>query len=199
MLVELENFKSEQVSWEDVLEQLEGIQSSTRLALSNLRQLLHDLRGEDQSCDDFVAALTRLIARFKETSRINVELNVRPGWPDSLTRPAFLNLYRIVEEALSNVRMHSGAQSVRIVLQPHSNKQLALLVDDDGKGLDTDLLRPMGLGMVGMKERAIFLGGQLRVESEPGRGTKLQAVFQLRDITPQTRPQAQLRPGRAAT
>lgn len=199
MLVELENFKSEQVSWEDVLEQLEAIQRSTRLVLSNLRQLLHDLRGEDQSCDDFVAALSRLIARFEETSRINVELNVRPGWPDSLTRPAFVNLYRIVEEALSNVRMYSGAQSVRIVLEPHSNEQLALLVDDDGRGLDTELPKPMGLGMVGMKERAIFLGGQLRVESEPGRGTKLHAVFPLRDITPRTQPRAQLRPERATT
>ena len=177
MLVDVENFKAQQVGWEDVVAQLETIQSSTRQVLTSLRQLLNDLRGEEQLADSFVDALGVLIERFEQKTTISAKLEIRPGWPQALTGPASLNLYRIVEEALANVRMHSGARSVRIVLEPLPDNQLALVVGDDGRGLDTHPSRPMGFGTVGMKERALFLGGQLRIESEAEGGTKVQAVF----------------------
>ena len=177
MLVDVENFKAEQVGWDDVLEQLDTIQSSTRQVLSSLRQLLHDLRGEEQLGDSFIDALGALIERFEKRTTISTKLEIRPGWPQSLTGPASLNLYRIVEEALTNVRMHSGARSVRIVLEPLPDNQLAVVVGDDGRGLDTDPSRPMGFGTVGMKERALILGGQLRIESEAEGGTQVRAVF----------------------
>jgi signal transduction histidine kinase len=177
MLVDVENFKAEQVGWDDVLRQLDTIQSSTRQVLTSLRQLLHDLRGDEQLGDSFVDALGALIERFEQRTTISTKLEIRPGWPQALTAPASLNLYRIVEEALTNVRMHSGARSVQIVLEALSENQLALEVGDDGRGLDTDPSRPMGFGTVGMKERALFLGGQLRIESEAGGGTNVRAVF----------------------
>jgi signal transduction histidine kinase len=177
MLVDVENFKTQQVGWDDVLRQMEMVQSSTRQVLTSLRQLLHDLRGEDQFTDGFVDALGVLVARFEEKTRITAKLDVQPGWPESLTSPAKLNLYRIVEEALTNVGNHSGAHTVQVVLERPSDSELALLVGDDGRGIDTDASRPMGLGTVGMKERAMFLGGRLRIESEAGVGTKVHAVF----------------------
>lgn len=177
MLVDVENFKAEQVGWDDVLRQLDTIQSSTRQVLNNLRQLLYDLRGEEQIGDGFAEALGILIKRFQQITTISAKLDIRPGWPQALTGPASLNLYRIVEEALTNVRMHSGAQSVRIVLEPLSDSQLALTIGDDGRGLDIDPSRPMGFGTVGMKERALLLGGQLRIESDAGGGTNVLAVF----------------------
>ena len=184
MLVDVENFKSEQVGWDDVLMQMELIQSSTRQVLSNLRQLLLELRGEERMDHSFVDALRTLAARFEAKTRICTLLDIRPGWPEALTAPASLNLYRIVEEALANVRMHSGARSVRIVLEPHSDNEVALIVDDDGHGVDTDPSRPLGLGTVGMKERAMFLGGVLRILSDAGSGTKVQAVFPRGQLIP---------------
>jgi signal transduction histidine kinase len=177
MLVDVENFKTQQVGWDDVLRQMDMVQTSTRQVLSSLRQLLHDLRGEDQFTDGFVDALGALIVRFEEKTSISAELDVKPGWPKSLTPPANLNLYRIVEEALTNVGMHSGAHTVRVVLELPSENELGLEVDDDGRGIDTDASRPMGMGTVGMKERALFLGGQLRIESQAGGGTRVRAVF----------------------
>ena len=188
MLVDVENFKSQQVGWDDVLRQMDTVQSSTRQVLTSLRQLLHDLRGEEQINDGFVEALGSLMTRFEEKTQIEAKLDVRPGWPQSLTPPAALNLYRIIEEALSNVRMHSGARSVHIVLEPMPDNELALVVGDDGRGVDTDSARPMGLGTVGMKERALFLGGKLSIESEAGVGTTVHAVFPKGHLVPESAP-----------
>ena len=187
MLVELENFKANEVEWADVIRQLDVVQGSTRQVLASLRQLLHDLRGEQGTGDNFVEALGTLIARFEQKTQIAAQLEVGPGWPNSLTPPASLNLYRIVEEALANVRMHSGARKVRVVLEPRSEKELVLDVNDDGRGLDMDVSRPVGLGTVGMKERALFLGGQLRIESVPDGGTRILAVFPKDQLVPEQR------------
>lgn len=191
MLVDVENFKSEQVGWEDVLRQMETIQSSTRQVLTSLRQLLHDLRGEDQIQDSFVGALGALISRFEQRTSIATALDVRPGWPDVLTPPAYLNLYRIVEEALANVRLHSGAHSVRIVLESLAGDQVGLVVGDDGRGVDIDLARPVGLGTIGMRERALFLGGKLKIESEAGVGTTVHAIFPKGHLVPMSIQMAQ--------
>lgn len=177
MLIDLENFKTEQVDWTDVLRQLDTIQDSTRQVLNNLRQLLHDLRGEEAVGESFVNAVGALVSRFEEKTRISAQLTVLPGWPELITQPASLNLYRIIEEALANVKMHSGAHEVRIVLQPDSDNQVSVLIGDDGRGLDTDGSRRLGLGTVGMKERALLLGGQIRIESQDGAGTTVRAVF----------------------
>jgi signal transduction histidine kinase len=190
MLVDLENFKSEQVGWEDVLRQMNLLQDSTRQVLQSLRQLLHDLRGDLAVGDRFVDAVGTLVTRFEEKTSINAELDVQPGWPDALTPPASVNLYRIIEEALANVRMHSGAQAVRIVLEPLSEVELSIAVTDDGHGVDTDETRPSGLGTVGMKERALFLGGELRIESRNGNGTSVRAIFPTRLLTPTARAQS---------
>jgi signal transduction histidine kinase len=192
MLVDVENFKSQRVEWDDVLRQMDLVQTSTRQALASMRQLLHDLRGEADVSDNFVESLDSLIARFREKTRIAADLEVRPGWPAALTAPASINLYRIVEEALSNVRMHSRARNVRIVLDSVSESELAVVVGDDGRGVETDAARPVGLGTVGMKERALFLGGHLQVRSEPGGGTAVLAVFPREHLVPEGRSGADL-------
>jgi signal transduction histidine kinase len=177
MLIDLENFKTEQVGWSDVLRQLDTMQDSTRQVLSSLRQLLHDLRGEEVVGDGFVHAVGTLVARFEEKTDISVQLTVLPGWPEMITQPASINLYRIIEEALANVRMHSGAHEVRIVLQPDSDDHVSVLIGDDGRGLDTDGSKKMGFGTVGMRERAMLLGGRIRIDSQEGDGTTVLAVF----------------------
>ena len=177
MLVDLENFKSEPVGWGDVLVRLDSVQDSTRQVLQSLRELLHDLRGEEKISDGFVDAVGALLARFEEKTRISAELSVHPDWPDSITTPAAVNLYRIIEEALTNVRRHSGAHAVRIVLEPYSDNQVSMIVGDDGRGVETDPHRPDGMGTAGMKERAVILGGVLQIESQIGDGTVVRGIF----------------------
>ncbi len=177
MLVDLENFKTEPVGWGDVLRRLDTVQDSTRQVLQSLRELLHDLRGEEIVSDSFVDAVGALLTRFEEKTQIRANLNVVPGWPESITTPAAINLYRIIEEALANVRRHSGAHAVRIVLEPYAEDKVSMIVGDDGRGLEVDPQRPDGMGTLGMRERAVLLGGVLQIESGLGDGTIVRAIF----------------------
>lgn len=177
MLVDVENFKSEQVGWQEVVHQLDFIQSSTREVLASIRQLLHDLRGDQGLSGAFVDVLRTSVGRFQDQTGIATKLAVRDAWQQGLNGAASLNVFRIIEEALANVRMHSGARNVEILLEEHSESELGLLIVDDGRGVDTDPSRPTGLGTIGMRERAMFLGGRLQIQSELGQGTAIRAVF----------------------
>jgi len=188
MLVEVENFKSEQVDWKDVVHQMDLIQTSTREVLASIRQLLHDLRGEQGLGGSFVDAVRTYTAAFSAKTGIAVQIEVEEGWPQTLNGAASLNLFRIVEEALANVRMHSGATKVEIELAEYSDSEVSLMIRDDGRGVDTDPGRPAGMGTIGMRERALFLGGQLRIDSEMGRGTVIQALFPVRLLMGESAP-----------
>jgi signal transduction histidine kinase len=85
-------------------------------------------------------------------------------------------VYRIVQEALNNCSKHAYAKNVRIVVRQEPN-QLRVSIEDDGKGFDASRVR--GLGLVGMNERVSHLGGVLKVESDPARGTRLRVDLPL--------------------
>jgi len=191
MLVDVENFKAQPAAWDDVLREMDAIQSSTREVLSSLRQLLYDLRDESSVGDSFVGAVRELLARFTEKTRIEATVLVQREWPARLTPAAALNLYRIVEEALSNVRMHSGASSVGVRLEEAADGLLAMVIDDNGRGVDGNGRLP-GLGTVGMKERALLLGGQLKVSSENGAGTTVRVAFPKQLVVPAAQPEPKL-------
>jgi len=182
MLIELELFKTDQFGRESVLRQVDFLRDSTREVLQNLRDLLYELRGEEKIGEGFAEAVGALVERFQLSTAITAQVNVLPGWPERLRPAAAVNLYRIIEEALRNVRSHSGARQVRIVLQPQSESQLSMVVTDDGRGLDTNLSSPMGFGMpgmgtVGMRERALLLGGELLIVNLSGGGTMVKAII----------------------
>jgi PAS domain S-box-containing protein len=83
-----------------------------------------------------------------------------------------LHVYRIVQEALANVARHAGARRVTVRLARQGSRVVAT-VRDDGIGFDPESVRPGGLGLVTMRERAALIGGALVVRSTPGRGTEV--------------------------
>jgi signal transduction histidine kinase len=178
MLIELENFKVEQTGRQGALRQLDELQESTRDVLSNLRRVLYDLRGETGIEEGFADAVRLLLARFEERTHVRVSLSISPSWPKRLRSQAALNLYRIIEEALTNVRMHSGAGMVEVALAPAVGSNFAVSVKDDGRGADSAAGdRAPGMGVLGMQERAVILGGRLEVESVAGGGTTVRAIL----------------------
>src|SRR5439155_26081301 len=111
----------------------------------------------------------------KPTSMLSEE------WPGRLNAPAAVNLYRINEERLTNVRQHSGATETNVVLTDTMDRLLAVITDN-GRGIDLDESVPLGMGMLGMRERALFLGADLKVTSYPGAGTELTVAIPRRAL-----------------
>jgi two-component system, NarL family, sensor histidine kinase DevS len=140
-------------------------------ALQDVRTLAVELRPS--SLDDFglVPALERLAATLQERSGMRVAVEAAVG-EERLPAEVETVLYRMVQEALTNVVKHADAQSVSIVLGRRDGG-ISAIVEDDGRGFSPDDVRRESLGLVGMRERLALLGGTLAVESTPGKGTAL--------------------------
>jgi two-component system, NarL family, sensor histidine kinase UhpB len=101
-----------------------------------------------------------------------------------LSKTAETNLYRIAQEGLNNILKHADATNVTVLLQQRNNDML-LIIEDDGRGFaekgngSGKLVKPRGLGLIGMKERAALLKGTLNVDSQPGGGTSILARIPL--------------------
>jgi signal transduction histidine kinase len=98
------------------------------------------------------------------------ELVVDGEFSAFLSGPAGLEVARIVQEALANVRRHSGARRATVALGT-AGDEAWVEIEDDGRGFDPE--EGPGMGFMGMRERALALGGELKVESERGGGTRV--------------------------
>jgi PAS domain S-box-containing protein len=87
-------------------------------------------------------------------------------------------LFRIAQEALSNIARHANARKVRLLLES-DERELALTISDDGAGFDPGAAPATRWGMTAMRERALAAGGQLEIDSAPGRGTTVRAAVPL--------------------
>lgn len=176
MVVDMEHFKLDQAGQHQVVERVDSLQESTREVLHNLRQVLYDLREEPSTESTFVQQVRALLSGFERSTGIRSKLRVSSRWPSRLSAATAHNLYRIVEEALNNVRLHSGAARVDVHLAVQGDG-VELIVRDDGRGLPwSDGSRRPGMGVMGMRERAALLGGQLDVTSNGKGGTTVKAV-----------------------
>jgi signal transduction histidine kinase len=145
--------------------------------LQDVRRLAVELRPK--ALDDFglVAALERLTQTFSETTGIAVHLEPALG-DERLPGEIETTLYRIVQEALTNVVKHAGARQVSILLVRRGGNVTAV-IEDDGRGFDAETVHEDGLGLLGMRERVALLEGRLLVESAPESGTTLVAEVPL--------------------
>ncbi len=141
--------------------------------LQDVRRLAVELRPK--ALDDFglVPALERLVETFQEQTGIEVIMEPQLG-QERLPSEIETALYRIIQEALTNVVKHAQASRVSIVLSRRGNSVSAVF-EDDGRGFGVDETREDGLGLLGMKERLSLLDGRLQIESSPAGGTTLVA------------------------
>ena len=146
--------------------------------LQNVRRLAVELRPS--ALDDFglTPALERLVDTYRQHASVPVHLEIQLG-DRRLPSEVETTLYRMVQEALTNVTKHADASGVSILLTRRPSS-VALVVEDDGVGFDLGSVHDGGLGLSGMRERIALVGGRLRVESAPGKGTTLAAEVPLR-------------------
>ena len=183
MVIEIEQVKAEQAGRHGALEALDSLQVSARKVLASLRETMLTLRGEPTLGPDLGVWLQALLDGLHEETGIETRLLGADSWPSRLSTHASINLSRIVEEALLNVRLHSGAKLVLVSLSQDGGVA-RLYIRDDGRGRkESDGSALGGLGTLGMKERAMLLGGKLRVESGFGDGTAIEVRLPLESLT----------------
>jgi signal transduction histidine kinase len=164
-------------------------QEALRAASANLRELvvatLQDVRRlalelRPKALDDFglTPALERLSRSFQDTTGITVQLESQLG-ETRLASDIETTLYRIVQEALTNVAKHAGAKQVSILLVPRGGS-VTVVIEDDGRGFSQDAVGGDSSGLIGMRERVALLNGRLEVESSPDAGTTIAARVPLR-------------------
>jgi len=148
-------------------------------AIKDVRRLASELRPVVLDQLGLPAAVEWLAGDFQR--RTGIDCRVRSHLPDT-TLPADVStgLFRILQEALTNVARHSGASRVEVTLQ-QASRIVYLEVTDNGKGLPEAAHAGQGsLGILGMRERALLLGGFIELKGETGKGTKLTAWVPLK-------------------
>jgi signal transduction histidine kinase len=152
---------------------LDGTAGTVRGFLTELRPRVLDDCG-------LVDAAEWLCARLRETAGLSCDLHVEPGLRSSaadLPAETALVLFRVLQEATTNVAKHAGARHVVVRLGVRGDDAV-LGVEDDGLGFDPAASTP-GFGLLGLRERLRARGGALHLESSPGRGTRLEASLPL--------------------
>jgi len=154
----------------EVLDQTVG---SVRRIAADLRPLMLDDLG-------LADAAGWLIEDFARRSGIECRIDLPPAERlDSIGRDSAIALYRVLQEALTNVARHSGAKHAWAVMEAGSGS-LSLEVEDDGRGIGPeDVAKSRSLGIKGMRERMIYLGGTFEVSRAPRGGTRVRASLPL--------------------
>jgi len=139
-------------------------------ALAETRDLAHRMRPARLEERGLAASLRDLGGQSGFAVRVVAEAAAAD--PRLLGPTATVEVFRIVQEALANAARHSGAPQAQVSLVQLGGR-LTVVVSDDGRGFDLAEARGEGIGLAGMEERAAMLGGQLTIESEAGRGTRV--------------------------
>lgn len=153
-------------------EELTRLQGEVLGLSEDIRQLSHSLHPSVLEHSSLAAALESYCREFSRQSGIATTFAHRDV-PAEIPPSVAIAFYRIAQEALRNVALHSGATAASVVL---SGENLTLTVIDDGRGFDpTQAIKSTGLGLVSMEERARLAGAVVSIDSVPGEGTTVSA------------------------
>jgi signal transduction histidine kinase len=147
-----------------------------------VNQMLHRLRPANLDTLGLAAALQELCASWRERSGVDCSFR-NEGSTEALGDTVDITIYRVAQEALTNVMRHARARSVRVALSRLSGTEVTLCVQDDGQGMDPGVAT-RGLGLLGASERATAVGGELQVRSAPGGGLTLVLRIPLPEALP---------------
>jgi signal transduction histidine kinase len=161
-------------------EMLEELQRNLEAQVRELRQVMTALRPPVLDQQGLEAALQQHIQQFESEHQIMADLTIERQASD-LASEVETVLYRIAQEALSNVRKHARADHAWVTMDGTEDGQVRLQVRDNGVGFDpgqaSRLLAEGHFGLAGMRERVTFVGGRFDVRSAPGQGTTIEVAM----------------------
>ena len=155
----------------DRARETDGQIEALKRAVGGLRDAIYDLRLEGDRERPLIRAVESIVAVNRQIGEgCEFELIVDEGFPAGISGPAGVEVVRVVQEALANVRRHSGARRAVVTLGVVDGEVL-VEIEDDGRGFGPETA--YGMGLTGMRERVLMLGGRLEVEGREGVGTRV--------------------------
>lgn len=186
-LLENENMSSKQVL---TISEMRNLASAT---LREVHRLAIELRPTVLDDMGLIPAIKRYVTAYSQNYKIDIDFHVQKGIMDRMPGEIETALYRILQEALTNIAKYAEAQNISVLLDIRAHG-VKLIVEDDGLGFDdVEAVQSdnMHLGIAGMKERTLLLNGTFTIESGSGQGTTVYAYIPLKrsdihEITNQT-------------
>jgi signal transduction histidine kinase len=156
-------------------------------ALDEARTISHRLRPFQLERLGLTKAIISMLKQTSDSTKLPIKSRIE-SLDGLVSAESEVMIYRILQEALSNIVKHADASEVQITIERHG-QQISMVVQDDGRGFDAENMldaanTSRGLGLTGFEERAHLLGGQFHCQSSPGQGTTL--TFEI--PIPETRP-----------
>lgn len=157
------------------MEQLEEIAEATTHAIGEVREIAYNLRPYHLDRLGLTKAIDVMIDRVSAANglRFTKRLDSLDG---VFPKDAEINVYRIVQEGITNIVKHAGAATASVTIE-RAPRSVVITIRDDGRGFTVDGAQPAGFGLIGMAERARLLGGDPIVESTPGHGTIVRVIL----------------------
>lgn len=156
---------------DEALRRLHGVRDIAADTVSRVQRLAHELRPTVLDDDGLIPALQRLVREAGSRYGINAQFAVPPmADAERLAPDVETTVYRIVQEALTNVGRHANATTCSVVLV-RTTRHLRIIIEDDGRGIVESEAREGSLGLTGMRERAELVHATLQLQGEPGAGT----------------------------
>jgi signal transduction histidine kinase len=158
--------------------------AAIKRALAQVRNLSVNLRPAVLDDLGLVAALRWLASSATSSTGLDIEVQADDDIEPRLSSGLATVCFRVAQEALTNALRHAGASTIKIELCG-LRKEFALIISDDGKGFDVKAARAQtshggGFGLLAMQERTALSGGTLTIDSTPGEGSKITALFPIR-------------------
>ncbi|MBE7554954.1 MAG: GAF domain-containing sensor histidine kinase [Anaerolineales bacterium] len=150
---------------------LQNIQTSLKQAISEIYKAIYDLWPASLDEMGLFPSLRSYMVQYEEDTGISCRLRIQ-GNPIRFNPPARITLFRILQEALYNVRKHAQATEVEVIFTFQEGR-VKVMVQDNGIGFDQEkaMAERQHLGLISMRERAENIGGTFTIESKPGRGS----------------------------
>lgn len=156
----------------EVTERLAHLNEALNGGIALKRRIIEDLRPSSLSNLGLVSALDILTREFASRTEIEMRCHFETV---QLEASVELTVYRLVQEALTNIVKYAKATVVKVELTKPGSGRVEILVEDDGVGFDMSVLRSATHGLVGMRYRVEAEGGEMVLTSAPGRGTRIDA------------------------
>ncbi|HEV7844360.1 MAG TPA: PAS domain S-box protein, partial [Pyrinomonadaceae bacterium] len=174
--LKLESLKDQCVDYKELCEPIEKVQEIAARLDSEVDFLAWELRPAALDDLGLTVALSNFVEEWSKHFAIQADFHSTGMDTERPAPEAETNLYRIAQEALNNTCKHAQASRVDVLLERRDGS-VVLIVEDDGVGFEMsdEALSEKGLGLLGMRERAVLIGGTLEIESTPNQGTTVYA------------------------